>query len=477
MKVFARVAAVAATVAMAFGGLAAPAWADGASDAQAKLNEGVLAYFKDKGATQAVKVLTDGETTKYLSYVHNGDSKDATAIDNVIASLQWVQEGNAIRTKLGLSALPVTDTLMAMAAADADYSTSIHNHAQQFNIGENLAWTTGDPYPLWYDSEKKVWDDAVAKDPSLAQYKDNAYALSQKDPTFYHQVGHYLNIIASDYKVTGYGMNTSSALTTHSQVFDFAQRGVDYGRTMDPASYLADVKEWKANLESQLPQKPSVDRTKLEAVMARGKELKESDWTADSWQGFKSAFDAAKAVEADENASQTDIDQATDRLDTAIKALKRAETTGPTGPTGPTNPSDGVVVYRLYNPNAAGAGSHHYTTNRYEYDALVNRGWRGEGPRFTVASSGVPIYRLYNRHDGSHHYTRDAAERDALAAKGWTYETIAWYVNDNAPDPVYRVYNPYTGEHVYTTMLSESQSLVRHGWTDEGVAFRATAID
>ncbi|WP_341539779.1 hypothetical protein [Streptococcus suis] len=38
-----------------------------------------------------------------------------------------------------------------------------------------------------------------------------------------------------------------------------------------------------------------------------------------------------------------------------------------------------IPVYRLYNPNALGAGSHHYTTSKGEADYLDSIGWNYEG--------------------------------------------------------------------------------------------------
>jgi len=36
-------------------------------------------------------------------------------------------------------------------------------------------------------------------------------------------------------------------------------------------------------------------------------------------------------------------------------------------------------VYRLYNPNATGAGAHHYTLDKSECDIQSNNGWKYEG--------------------------------------------------------------------------------------------------
>lgn len=43
------------------------------------------------------------------------------------------------------------------------------------------------------------------------------------------------------------------------------------------------------------------------------------------------------------------------------------------------------AVYRLFNPRATSASSHHYTTNVAEVNMLVNAGWRNEGAKFFVA--------------------------------------------------------------------------------------------
>ncbi|MDE5757571.1 MAG: hypothetical protein K2H85_03050 [Allobaculum sp.] len=87
-------------------------------------------------------------------------------------------------------------------------------------------------------------------------------------------------------------------------------------------------------------------------------------------------------------------------------------------------------VYRLLNPNTS---DHHYTMDKNEYDTLQTYGWKGEGLAFYSAevknSSNIVLYRLYNPNAtgvGSHHYTMDKNERDTLAQYGWIYEGTAW---------------------------------------------------
>ena len=87
-------------------------------------------------------------------------------------------------------------------------------------------------------------------------------------------------------------------------------------------------------------------------------------------------------------------------------------------------------VYRLLNPNN---GDHHYTMDKNEFDTLQTLGWEGEGIAFfsadTESSDHVILHRVYNPNEkgaGSHHYTVDEAEKEALVKLGWQYEGTAW---------------------------------------------------
>ncbi|MDE5758547.1 MAG: BspA family leucine-rich repeat surface protein, partial [Allobaculum sp.] len=89
------------------------------------------------------------------------------------------------------------------------------------------------------------------------------------------------------------------------------------------------------------------------------------------------------------------------------------------------------LVYRLCNPNT---GEHHYTTDKNEYDTLQTYGWEQEGIGFYSADPQVSdiavVYRLFNpkaNDAGSHHYTMNEQERNTLVNSGWRDEGIAWY--------------------------------------------------
>ncbi len=82
------------------------------------------------------------------------------------------------------------------------------------------------------------------------------------------------------------------------------------------------------------------------------------------------------------------------------------------------------------NPNT---GDHHYTAYKNEFDTLPAYGWIAEGIAFFSAdkdnAENVLLYRLYNPNSngmGSHHYTMDENERDELVKQGWTNEGLAW---------------------------------------------------
>ncbi|MCD7752969.1 MAG: hypothetical protein LUH41_00240, partial [Clostridiales bacterium] len=66
----------------------------------------------------------------------------------------------------------------------------------------------------------------------------------------------------------------------------------------------------------------TVDTSALEAAIGEAEGLTEGDYTADSWADLEAALAAAKAVLANENATQTEVDEATAALTAAIAALE-----------------------------------------------------------------------------------------------------------------------------------------------------------
>ena len=182
----------------------------------------------------AVKVLDLAPKRDHMS---KGDPNDATSLSNMKESIQWLKRCNEIRASIGLSALQVNYTLMAMAQVNASYSASYTNsHSKQFNIGENLAWSSYDngydPFDGWYYHEKAIYDEAAktgtynGKDLPSGWQSMSGYQLYQVAPELYQNIGHYLNIIDPSYNYAGYAVShiipdnaVRKYKNTHSQTF------------------------------------------------------------------------------------------------------------------------------------------------------------------------------------------------------------------------------------------------------------------
>ena len=191
-----------------------------AAEADQLRPQGTAGYFKHKGATGAYNILTDsGYSDKTHGSIQLGQSGDATSIDQMLETLQWLDEANRIRAAEGKRELQVSDTLMAMAQADADWSRDNNNdHARVFPIGENLIWTSPtsgyNPFDYWYTEEKgnKVKGEG--------------------------ETGHYENVINDNYAFTGIAIsNASNGMITMAQTFQFTAPSVT--RSLDPNLYWA----------------------------------------------------------------------------------------------------------------------------------------------------------------------------------------------------------------------------------------------
>lgn len=66
------------------------------------------------------------------------------------------------------------------------------------------------------------------------------------------------------------------------------------------------------------------DKSALNALIAEAEALKAGDYTAESWKAFEAALESAKAVAADSAAGQSEVDEAKDKLQSAMNALEKA---------------------------------------------------------------------------------------------------------------------------------------------------------
>lgn len=103
------------------------------------------------GADSAIEII---QNCTYKDYTEVGNSLDATGLENMLSSITVMKNVNAYRKSVGLSELEVSYKLIAAAIADANYSTKNVEHAQQFDVGENLAWSYRDPCKAWIYQER-----------------------------------------------------------------------------------------------------------------------------------------------------------------------------------------------------------------------------------------------------------------------------------------------------------------------------------
>ena len=166
-----------------------------------------------KNDARAAYAIVNGELDApswYDKDVNLGQSNDATSVKNLYATLPYYDQYVKIRQKYNLSVPKVSLADVAVAMMDADYSTHVVDHARHYNTSENLAWNCADdPNGIWM-SEESIWNKAVKKNPSLAQYKNDGYGLYQADSELFEQVGHYLNLIDPSTSSYGYALNTES---------------------------------------------------------------------------------------------------------------------------------------------------------------------------------------------------------------------------------------------------------------------------
>ena len=344
--------------------------------AQEQIAKGSFGFFESVGATAAINALnrvgfnnvqknpsTGADSGKrFTDYVKKGDAKDATALDSMKNSIEWIKYANAIREEAGLSAFKVTDELMASAQANADFSSVIYNHASNYgsdlrNNAENLFKaniTVERAYQGWYYSEKQIFDNAVAQDPTLEQYRYDAYGLYMANPQVYYNVGHYLNFIWPNSTLTGIGLcyNNGTASIQHFAgssygeltftVEEYETRFMNYYDSVKgaPEQALADAQaELVAAQGVQTEKATALKNAEANVATAQGEEASARDALAQAQQAVMDAANqetvaqgnltaanqAVPAAEQEVVAAEQDAQQKRGALDTAQAALDQLQ--------------------------------------------------------------------------------------------------------------------------------------------------------
>lgn len=167
------------------------------TEAQAQLRRGSYGFFQWAGSESATATL---DNAKYKNLIAYGTTGDATSLDNLEAALDLIDKVNAYRKADGLKELVVTDTMMAMAEADADAYYDLNTAPKQFTVnGNRIAENLGTfsnaakAADSWY-AEKKVADEH----PDYMSYSSANWS----------KVGHYFNLSQKKFTVTGAAANS-----------------------------------------------------------------------------------------------------------------------------------------------------------------------------------------------------------------------------------------------------------------------------
>lgn len=183
--------------------------------------------------------------SELIKYTKLGAENDATSLENMKATIEYLKECNAIREKEGVAPLKVDYYTMALTQLKANWSakTDKGHYPGLYCNGENIAngygGFMGSPFKGWYTEEKVVYDYICQKyGTGLSQDDANTYAKKiQNDPTLlkeaidacgfryyttndgftaeealmynqnYIQVGHYFNVIENQFVSTGFAIN------------------------------------------------------------------------------------------------------------------------------------------------------------------------------------------------------------------------------------------------------------------------------
>ncbi|MDD6461391.1 MAG: CAP domain-containing protein [Bifidobacteriaceae bacterium] len=331
-----------------------------------------------------------------------GGKGDATSLENMINGAKAVVGVNEFRSSLTnepcrtdlpegkgrkcedpnkrLAPLTVSDTFMAAAQANANYSDTVLGHA-----GWNQDFDSK-YYTIWNTAENAAWNMSVFASGNRVQaigqwYSEKAtYDQGSKD---YSATGHYVNLTSDKYVSTGFGICTRGTRYPVTFVQDYAQAAMHNSYTQSADSYLNEVLSYAAMVAE--PQ--SMYRL----------------YNPNSGEHFYT-----------KEAGERDI---------LVSKGWKYEGVGWTAPS-----VSGMPVYRLYN---ALAGDHHYTMNEAERDMLWKSGWNYEGIGwYSAENTGrVPLLREYNPYawTGTHNYTLNANEDKMLQGQGWRSEGLAWY--------------------------------------------------
>lgn len=219
-----------------------------------------------------------------------------------------------------------TESRAAASVKPGKYTLTIKDKNKKYaDVVTTFTLTTKD-MPAAYDEENKKLVEAEGFDTdALKAYLGNITSV---------------NVNGKDYAASGRGsvviINKDGTIKTDADPFKDAVAGTEFQITVASTGYTTPLTFTYKIAETPAP--AEVDTTALEAAIAEADNLKEADYTAESWKALQSALsDARKALEAKE--SQEAVDNATNSLNKAIKALVKKGSSSVKKTDGTTNGS------------------------------------------------------------------------------------------------------------------------------------------
>ena len=215
-------------------------------------------------------------------------------------------EGNVLTFKAA------TESRAAASVKPGKYTLTIKDKNKKYaDVVTTFTLTTKD-MPAAYDEENKKLVEAEGFDiDALKAYLGNITSV---------------NVNGKDYAASGRGsvviINKDGTIKTDADPFKDAVAGTEFQITVASTGYTTPLTFTYKIAETPAP--AEVDTTALEAAIAEADNLKEADYTADSWVAYQAALQNARTVlEAKE--SQEAVNQALSTLNAAKDALVKAE--------------------------------------------------------------------------------------------------------------------------------------------------------
>ena len=244
--------------------------------------------------------ILDGETTINVQLPEGFDPEYS------VAGLDVSVEGKVLTFKAA------TESRAAASVKPGKYTLTIKDKNKKYaDVVTTFTLTTKD-MPAAYDEENKKLVEAEEFDTdALKAYLGNITSV---------------NVNGKDYAASGRGsvviINKDGTIKTDADPFKDAVAGTEFQITVASTGYTTPLTFTYKIAETPAP--AEVDTTALEAAIAEADNLKEADYTAESWSVYQAALQSARtALEAKE--SQDAVDQALAALNAAKDALVKAE--------------------------------------------------------------------------------------------------------------------------------------------------------